>query len=57
MLCGSLSPQHGASSGSDEREGLEIWKVVAKILNMRSRTTKGWSSRWGLDEELNKYSP
>jgi hypothetical protein len=33
MISGSLSPRHGASSGCGWRNGLQIWKVAANILN------------------------
>jgi hypothetical protein len=40
-----LSPQHGASSGCGWKEGLQIWRVAAYILNKQSRTAdKEWSS-------------
>jgi hypothetical protein len=44
MLGGSLSPQHGASSGCGWRNGLQLWRLAANILNKQSRTdNKGWS--------------
>jgi hypothetical protein len=33
---GSLSPQHGASSGCRWRNGLQIWRLAANILNKQS---------------------
>jgi hypothetical protein len=49
MLCGSLSPQHGASSGSRGTNGLQLWRVAANILNKQQRTNdKGWSSSLGV---------
>jgi hypothetical protein len=38
MLGGSLSPQHGASSGCGWRNGLQLWRVAANILNKQLRT-------------------
>jgi hypothetical protein len=32
-VCGSLSPQHGASSGCGWRNGLRLWRVAVNILN------------------------
>jgi hypothetical protein len=34
----SLSPQHGASSGCGWRNGLQLWRLAANILNKQSRT-------------------
>ena len=40
-----LSPQHGVSSGCGLRNGLQICRVAANILNKQLRTAdKGWSS-------------
>jgi hypothetical protein len=45
MLGGSLSPQHGASSGCGWRNSLQLWRAAANILNKQPRTNdKGWSS-------------
>jgi hypothetical protein len=49
MLGGSLSPQHGASSGCTWRNGLQLWKVAVNILNKQLRTNdKGWSFSIGV---------
>jgi hypothetical protein len=45
MISGSLSPQHGASSGYGWRNDLRVWRVAANTLNKQSGTAdKGWSS-------------
>jgi hypothetical protein len=49
MLRGSLSSQHGESSVCGWREGLQIWRVAANILNKLPRTAgKGWSTSLGM---------
>jgi hypothetical protein len=49
----SLSPRHGASSGCEWRNGLQMWRVAANILNKQvRRADKGWSSSLVLDEVL-----
>jgi hypothetical protein len=54
----SLSPQHGVSSGCGWRNGLQIWRVAASILNTQSRTAdKGWSSSFGVGQCANNSSP
>jgi hypothetical protein len=46
---GSLSPQHGASSGCGWWNGLQLWRLAANIFNKQPRTdNKGWSSSLGL---------
>jgi hypothetical protein len=35
---GSLSPHHGASSSCGWRNGLQLWRLAANILNKQSRT-------------------
>jgi hypothetical protein len=53
---GPLSPCHGASSGSGWREGLQIRRVAAHILNKQSRTAnKGWSSSLGIGRGANSH--
>jgi len=53
MISGSLSPRHGASSGCGWRNGLQIRRIAANILNKRSRTTdKGCPPVGGLGEVL-----
>jgi hypothetical protein len=48
MICGSLSPQHGASSVYGYRNGPQIWRVTGNILNTQSWTAdKGWSYSLG----------
>jgi hypothetical protein len=50
---GFLSPQHSASSGCSWRNGLQIWRVAANILNKQSRwATRGGPPFWGFDEML-----
>ena len=45
VISGSLSPWHGVSSGCEWRNGFQIWRVAANILNKQSRIAdKGWSS-------------
>jgi hypothetical protein len=49
----SLPPRHGASSGCGWRNGLQLWRLAANILNKQPRTNnKGWSSSLGLGLEL-----
>ena len=58
VISGSLSPQHGASSGCGWRNCLQIWRVAANVLNNQSRTAdKGWSSRLGVGRDVNISSP
>jgi hypothetical protein len=58
MLGGSLSPQHGASSGCGWRNGLQLWRVSANILNKKLQTNnKRWSSSWGVEREADNTSP
>jgi hypothetical protein len=55
---GLLSPWHGASSGCGWREGLQIWRVAANILNEQSWTAdKGWSSNLAVGHGANDSSP
>jgi hypothetical protein len=45
MLGGSLSTQHGASSGFEQRESLQLWREPANLLNKQTQTyDKGWFS-------------
>jgi hypothetical protein len=49
LLGGSLSPQHGASSGYGWRNGLQLWRLAANILNSsRGQTIRGGPPAWGL---------
>jgi hypothetical protein len=58
MLGGSLSPQHGASSGCGWKNSLQIWRLTANILNKQSRTdNKGWPSSLGVGRGVNNPSP
>jgi hypothetical protein len=51
VISGSLSPRHGASSGCGWRNGLQMWRVSANILNKLSRTAdKGWFSSLGVGQ-------
>jgi hypothetical protein len=46
---GSLSPQHSASSGCGWRNGLQLWRLAAKILNKRrGQKTRSSPQVWGL---------
>jgi hypothetical protein len=55
---GSLSPQHGASSGCGWRNGLQLWRLAADILNKQSWTdNKGWPSSLGVGRGVNNPSP
>jgi hypothetical protein len=51
MLGGFLSRRHGASSVADGGDGLQIWRIVANILNKKS-WTRGGPPAWGLDVGL-----
>jgi hypothetical protein len=43
---------------ADGRNGLQIWRVAANILNKQSRTAdKGWSSSLGVGRGANNSSP
>jgi hypothetical protein len=51
VIRGSLSPQHGTSSGGGRRDGLHM-RVAAKVLNKQSRTDdEGWSSSLGVGRD------
>jgi hypothetical protein len=55
---GSLSPQHGASSGSGWRNGLQLCRVDGNILNKQPRTNeRGWSSSLGVGSGADKPLP
>jgi hypothetical protein len=48
-----MSPQHGAWSRCEWRNGLQMWTVAANTLNKQSRTAdSGCSSNLGLGEVL-----
>jgi hypothetical protein len=52
-----LSPWHGMNSGCRWRDGLQIWKVAANILNKQLwRAEKGWSSSLGVGRGANNPS-
>jgi hypothetical protein len=58
VLSGALSPRHGASSGCGWRNGLQLRRVAANILNKQSRTAdKGWSSSLVVGRGANSSSP
>jgi hypothetical protein len=58
MFNGSLSPQHGVSSGCGLRNRLQLWRVAANILNKQPRTNdKGRSSSWKVGHGANNPSP
>jgi hypothetical protein len=51
---------HGTSlpQVADGGDGLQIWRVVANILNKHSRTSdKGWSSSLAVGREADNSSP
>jgi hypothetical protein len=52
MLDGSLSPQHVASSGCGWRDGLQLWRVAANILNKQWRANDRGRSSSGLGMRL-----
>jgi hypothetical protein len=57
MLDGSLSPQHGSSSGYEWRNGLQLWRVDENILNKQPwANDKGWSSTLGVGRGVNNSS-
>jgi hypothetical protein len=57
-LVGSLSSQHGASSGCRWSNGLQQWRVAANILNKQPPTNdKGWSPSLGVERGANNPSP
>jgi hypothetical protein len=57
MYGGSLSPQHGTSSGCGERDCLQPWGVTENTLNKQSRTNdKGWSYSLGIERSANNPS-
>jgi hypothetical protein len=48
VLGGSLSPRHRASSGCGWRNGLQLWRVAANMLNQHPQTNdKGCPPAWG----------
>jgi hypothetical protein len=48
MICGFLSPQHGASSCCGGRIGHQIRRVAASVLKKLSRgTDRGWYFKFG----------
>jgi hypothetical protein len=58
MLGGSLSVQHGTSSSYGWRNSLQLWRLVANILNKQLRSNdKGWSSILGVGRGANNPSP
>jgi hypothetical protein len=58
MSGGSLSPQHGASSGCEWRKGLlHLWWVAENILNKQPQINdKGWSSSLAVGRGANDPS-
>jgi len=55
MISGSLSPQHGMSSGGGWRNSFQISRVYVNILNKQWRTVeKRWSSNLGVGRGANK---
>jgi hypothetical protein len=58
MLGGSLSPQHGASSGCGWKNGLLLLRVDVNILDKQPWTNdKGWFSSVGVGHGANNSSP
>jgi hypothetical protein len=55
---GSLSPKHGASPFCGWRNGHQLWRVAANILNKQPRTNDmGWSSSLAVGRGANTPSP
>jgi hypothetical protein len=53
-----LSPQHGASNGCGWRNGLQLGRLAANILNKQPRTdNRGWSSSLGVGRGVSNSSP
>ena len=58
VISGSMSARHGASSGCGWRNGLEIRRVAANMLNKQLRTAdKEWSSSLVVGRGANNSSP
>jgi len=58
VINGSLSPHHAVSSGCGWRNGLQIRRAAANILNKQSRTAeKGWPFRLVVGRGVNSSSP
>ena len=58
VINGFLSPRHGASSGCEWTNCLQIWRVAANIFNKQLRTAdKGWSFSLGVGRGANNSSP
>jgi hypothetical protein len=58
VISGSLSPPHGAFSGCGWRNGLQILRVAANILNKQSQTAdRVWSSSLKVGRGANNSSP
>jgi hypothetical protein len=52
-----MSPQHGAS-GCRWRNGFQLWRVAANILNKQPRTNKNrWYSNLGVGRGANNHLP
>jgi hypothetical protein len=45
---GPLSPQHGACSGCGWKDGLQLWRVAANILNKQPLKRGGGPPAWWL---------
>jgi hypothetical protein len=57
LISGSLSPRNSAFLGCGWRNGLQIWRVAANILNKQSRTAdKVLSSSFGVARSANNCS-
>jgi len=57
-VSGYLSSQHGAFSGCDYGNGIQIWTVAANKWNKQSRTADmGWFSSLGFGRRANNSSP
>jgi len=58
QISGSLSPQHGASSGCGWRDGHQLRRIATNVLNKQSPTADtGWSSSLGVWLRANNSSP
>jgi hypothetical protein len=57
-VLGSLSPQHGVFSGFRWRNGLQVWRLLANMLNkLLWRADKGWPPSLGFWRSAKNSSP
>jgi len=57
MLCGTLSPWHGMSSGCGWRRQSPDMKVTENVSNKQSQSIRGGPPAWGLDKGANNALP